>query len=142
MKRMLSARGLGLAGILIIASGCSRTVTSAPVPTTIATSVPTATAAPVPTTTATPPAPKPLDVVADRGFDFNGIPLNPRWGYQRQGQQLADARQLCPDVFLGPGRVNPNCTSQRPAFDGSGIGASLGWGGILFCHLTIFNCGG
>jgi hypothetical protein len=60
-----------------------------------------------------------LDLVADRGFDLNGIPLNPRWGYQTTPNQVLDPRQLCDPIFpLGRGRqVNPSCTSQSPPFE-------------------------
>ena len=132
MKRIPSARRLGLAGILIIVSGCSATQAAPPPPTKAAAPLPTMTArppgptttgAPRPTTTATPPGPRPLDLVADRGFDRNGIPLNPRWGYQAS-PQISDPRRLCPGGLLSirptvrPLVLNPWCTSQSPSWDG------------------------
>jgi len=66
-------------------------------------------------------APKPLDVLAAQG-DSNGIPLNPRWGYQQAPNQVADARNLCGQIFLSifSTAVNPACTSQNPSWDGPG----------------------
>jgi hypothetical protein len=123
MKRMPGTHGLGLVGILIIVSGCSAAL-AAPVPTTTATP-------PVPTTTATSPGARPLDLVFDKGFDQNGIPLNPRWGYQTPSH-VDDPRHLpgCSPVFINdaaPRIVNPSCTSQSPSWD-----EPAPWSGNLF----------
>jgi hypothetical protein len=68
---------------------------------------------------ATRATPRPLDLVADRGFDLNGIALNPRWGYQTSPNLVCDPQQLC----------NPNqlssCTTQSLEFDLPGLGESF-----------------
>jgi hypothetical protein len=82
---------------------------------------------------------KPLDLVSDQGVDSNGIPLNPRWGYQNPLPQSADPRRLCNPLFsstpAGPSNnVDPSCTSQSPSWDGPGLfgpgGAPPGFGGV------------
>jgi len=73
--------------------------------------------------------PLPLDLVADSGYDLNGIPLNPHWGYQIfpgwGPYRTADPRDVCnPLTFqpphLGPIVLNPACTSQSPSWSGPG----------------------
>jgi hypothetical protein len=68
------------------------------------------------------PGPRCLDLVFDRGADHNGIPLNPRWGYQQPGVPIADPRDLCRPLFYPflSRIVNPACTSQSPSYDGAG----------------------
>jgi hypothetical protein len=59
-----------------------------------------------------------LDLVADGGFDPNGLPLNPRWGYQTAPFQPADVREVCTPAFSFPATVNASCTRQSPSYDG------------------------
>jgi hypothetical protein len=82
---------------------------------------------------------KSLDLVADQGYDLNGIALNPRWGYQTSPNLVSDARQVCNPVtsqptFVAPIVINPACTSQSPTYDAPGIfgsgGIPPGFGGI------------
>ena len=82
---------------------------------------------------------KSLDLFADQGYDFNGIALNPRWGYQTSSNLVSDARQVCnpvtaQPVFVAPVVINPDCTSQSPTYDAPGIfgpgGFPPGFGGL------------
>src|SRR5262249_7415743 len=96
--------------------------------------------------------PRVLDVVSDGVTDQNGIPLNPRWGYQHSAEcppqsvcspslplPRADARDLCPLLLVsdpaavGGQSVNPDCTSQHPANDLPGMGI-FNWS-RLFCSI-------
>ncbi len=66
-----------------------------------------------------PPKAAPLDLVWD-AVDDNGIPLNPRWGYQ------VDHAGAPPDVHaLCPKPNQPPCTTQAPSLDTPGILAGV-----------------
>ena len=53
----------------------------------------------------------PMDLFWE-AVDANGIPKNPKWGYQILFPgELPDPKQVCPNGFQAP------CTTQAPAFD-------------------------
>lgn len=81
------------------------------------------------------PGPRCFDLVFDRGADPNGIPLNPRWGYQVPGAPVSNVSDLCNPIFVSvfSTTVSPSCTSQSPSWDGPGsltvASVACGFGG-------------
>jgi len=69
-----------------------------------------------------PPGSLPLDLVADGGFDLNGIPLNPRWNYQTTPGLVRNAVDLCETD-----RFESACTTQRVSRD------LPGWWNEIWC---------
>jgi hypothetical protein len=60
----------------------------------------------------------PFNLVADRGFDSNGFPLNPRWKIQDSPQILPDPTDLCGAFPVGFPNGNPQCTEDEVTVDG------------------------
>lgn len=88
---------------------------------------------------------RPFDLIPSGGFDINGLPLNPSWGWQENPRSAAhhgDIALDCGQTLLGP--PSPSCTTDVTTINVAPSGLTSDWWNgacltVVLCPVAVLG---